>query len=148
MIVADLLERFFTQMEIPFVRASETQYAFQLRGERKLTIPVSVTISPSAIRFESFFMRKPQDNLVEFYEMLLRRNARAYGVSFGLDGVGDVYLVHQRAVDGLNEHELDRIIGALLIEADGSFDHAIALGFEQYLARDRAWRARGGDTPG
>ena len=37
-------------------------------------------------------MRKPDENHGEFYQWLLGRNARLYGVAFSCDRIGDVYL--------------------------------------------------------
>jgi hypothetical protein len=139
---AQLIERFLREADIPFARASESQWVAQLRGERKLTIPLVIALAGERIRFESFFMRRPQENADRFYELLLRRNLRSYGVHFALDAIGDVYLVGARAVAGLDEGELDRIIGSILIEADGLFDAAIGIGFATYLEADMAWRAR------
>lgn len=139
---AELLEGFFQRAGIAFKRAGELRWAAQLRGERKLTIPIMVVIRGDRISFESFFMRKPHENLDRFYDLLLRRNMRAYGVHFALDAVGDVYLVGSRALVGLDEAELDRVVGSILIEADGLFDAAIGIGFASYLEADMAWRAR------
>jgi Putative bacterial sensory transduction regulator len=139
---AETIEHFFEQADIPYKRVAEGQWAAQLRGERKLTIPLAVALSSDRVRFESFFMRRPQENLDEFYELLLRRNARAYGVHFAIDGEGDVFLVGARAVAGLDADELDRIVGSILIEADGLFNAAISIGFKSYLEADMAWRAR------
>ena len=137
-----LLEGFLERSEIPFKRAGEHQWGAQLRGERKLTIPILITLSADRIAFESFFMRKPRENLDRFYDLLLRRNMRAYGVHFALDATGDVFLVGARPLEGLDENELDRIVGSILIEADGLFDAAIKIGFESYLEADMAWRAK------
>jgi putative sensory transduction regulator len=139
---AQVIERFLHEADIPFARAGESQWVTQLRGERKLTIPLVIALSGGRVRFESFFMRRPQENVDRFYDLLLRRNLRAYGVHFALDAIGDVYLVGARAAEGLDELELDRIIGAILIEADGLFDAAISIGFATYLEADLAWRAR------
>jgi hypothetical protein len=139
---ADTIERFFQQADIPYKRVGDGQWAAQLRGDRKLTIPLGIALSGDRVVFESFFMRRPQENLAEFYEMLLRRNARAYGVHFALDGQGDVFLVGARAAHGLDGEELDRIVGSILIEADGLFNAAIEVGFKSYLEADMAWRAR------
>ena len=139
---AEAIERFFEQADIPYKRVAEGQWAAQLRGDRKLTIPLGIALSGDRVVFESFFMRRPQENLAEFYEMLLRRNARAYGVHFALDPQGDVFLVGARAVQGLDADELDRIVGSILIEADGLFTAAIEVGFKSYLEADMAWRAR------
>jgi hypothetical protein len=74
---AATIDRFFEQAGIPFKRVSETQWAAQLRGERKLTIPLGIALSGERVAFESFFMRRPQENGERFYELLLRRNARS-----------------------------------------------------------------------
>jgi hypothetical protein len=142
MTAADAIEGFLRRADIPYKRIDENQWAAQLRGDRKLTIPLGIALSGDRVVFESFFMRRPQENAERFYEMLLRRNARAYGVHFAIDADGDVYLVGSRAAAGIDEAELDRIVGSILIEADGLFEAAIAVGFESYLRADLAWRAR------
>ena len=142
---AEVIDRFLQRSDIPHKRVSENEWAGQLRGDRKLTIPFGIALSGDRVVFESFFMRRPQENTDRFYEMLLRRNARAYGVHFAIDADGDVYLVGSRAAAGLDEGELDRIVGSILIEADGLFDAAIAVGFESYLRADLDWRARAAD---
>ena len=137
----EVLERFLTREDIPFKLAGENTWAVQLRGERKLTIPIMITITGDRVAFESFFMRRPLENADRFYELLLRRNMRAYAVHFALDTAGDVFLVGQRATKGLDDAELDRILGSILVEADGLFDAAIKVGFASYLEADMRWRA-------
>lgn len=141
---ADALERFLRESEIPFARAGDERWVAQLRGERKLTIPLAMWVTGGALHLESFFMRRPQENAEHLYEILLRRNLRAYVVRFALDATGDVYLVGQMPVGAVTEEELDRVVGALLVEADGLFDAAISVGFATYLAHDMAWRRGAG----
>jgi len=143
----DVIESYLRDAGIEHARAADHRWVAMLRGERKLTIPLSLTIRGDVLHIESFFMRRPQENLDRFYEMLLRRNARSFGVAFALDGIGDVYLVGRRGVEGLTEGELDRILGAVLIEADGLFDAAIEIGFATYLSADRRWREATGTLP-
>ena len=138
----DTLESFLDDSSIPYQRVGEGAWAAQIAGERKLTIPIAIVVTGDRVTLESFFMRRPQENLSAFYELLLRRNRRAYGVAFSLDADGDVYLVCRRALAGLDAVELDRIVGSFLTEADGLFNAAIAIGFESYLAADMRWRAR------
>jgi len=141
---AEAIERFLEQAEIPYKQVDAGQWAAQLRGERKHTILLGIALVGDRVVFESFFMRRPQEAHDDFYELLLRRNMRSYGVHFALDADGDAYIVGARGAAGLNEDELDRIVGSILIEADGLFDAAIAIGFKSYLEADMAWRARGG----
>jgi hypothetical protein len=145
---AAAIESFLQRAEITYQRLDDGRWAAQLRGERKLTIPLFIALVGDRVVFESFFMRRPQENAAAFYELLLRRNRRSYGVAFAVDAEGDVSLVGQRAAAGLDEDELDRIVGSVLTEADGLFNAAIAVGFESYLAADMAWRARADEQPG
>lgn len=144
---ASRIERFLDQASIVFARTGPQQWAFQLAGEHKKTIPVTLTIVADSLRIESFFMRRPQDNREHFYELLLQRNARARGIAFALDADGDVYLTGAWPLAAIDERTLDQLLGVLLVEADGLFDLAIATGFETYLARDLAWRARTTPNP-
>lgn len=137
----EVVERFLSSNGIPFQASAENRWTASLRGERKLAIPLQIAIVGDAFVLESFFMRRPQENVAGFYELLLKRNLRAYGVHFALDATGDVYLVAHRSAEGLDDAELDRIVGALLVEADGLFDAAIEIGFASYLEADRRWRA-------
>lgn len=144
---AATIERFFQQTDIAYARVGDDRFVAQLHGERKLSIPLAIAITGREVRFESFFMRRPQDNHDRFYEMLLRRNMRAHAVAFALDAIGDVYLIASCPISALDDDEFDRIVGAFLIESDGIFDAAIAVGFERYLEADMAWRARVGTPP-
>ena len=136
-----ILEGFLDRSDIPFERVASDRWVVQLSGERKLTIPIGVRFTGDRLEMESFFMRRPQENLAAFYELLLRRNRSAYGVAFALDADGDVFLVCKRPASAVDDDELDRLFGAFLVEADGLFNAAIAIGFESYLAADMRWRA-------
>lgn len=137
----EVIQRFFDDSGIPHRRVDESHWIAQMSGEHKASIPIAVSLVGGHVEVEAFFMRRPQENQERFYEMLLRRNTRAYGVGFALDELGDVYLVGRRAQQGLDEDEMDRIVGSLLVEADGLFDAAVAVGFASYLEADRRWRA-------
>ncbi|HJT37955.1 MAG TPA: hypothetical protein VJ818_05975, partial [Actinomycetota bacterium] len=63
---AETIERFFEQSDIPYKRVGDGRWSAQLRGERKLTIPLGVALSGDRVVFESFFMRRPQENRAEF----------------------------------------------------------------------------------
>ncbi|TMK51019.1 MAG: hypothetical protein E6G59_09250 [Actinobacteria bacterium] len=66
-----MIERFFEQADIPYKLVAEGRWAAQLRGERKHTIPLGVALSSDRVVFESFFMRRPQENKDAFYELIV-----------------------------------------------------------------------------
>ena len=77
---------------------------------------------------------------------VLRRNARMYGVAFSIDGNGDVYLTGRVTLKGLDEDELDRLLGAVLTYADESFDTMLEIGFGTAIRREWDWRVKRGES--
>ena len=139
---ADDIAAFLTDAEITHRRIDEQTFAVSLRGEHRLAIGITLRLSGTHLHLESFFMRAPQDNRDAFYEMCLRRNARAPGIAFALDAEGDVFLVGRIPRGAVDAPALDALLGAILIESDGMFQRAIETGFATYLEADMAWRAR------
>ena len=91
-------------------------------------------------------MRQPDERREELWAWLLRRNARMYGVSFSIDAVGDVYLTGRVSLKGLDEDELDRLLGSVLTYADESFDTMLEIGFGTSIRREWEWRVKRGES--
>lgn len=139
----DELETFCSTNQIAY-RRDDPRLALQLKGEQRLTIGIVATLGETHLRFESFFMRRPQEDQDAFHQLLLQRNLRARGVAFALDTDGDAFLVASLPIVAVDQDELDRIVGAFLVESDGNFETAMKIGFASYLEADLAWRAKQG----
>jgi hypothetical protein len=146
--VAEIIERSLAGHDLRYERVSDNDWAILLKGEKKLSITVLFALRERTLAVESFFIRRPAENHAELYRMLLRANARVYGVRFALDDLGDVYLVGRFPVEAVSEEEIDRILGTILSTSDEMFMPAIEIGFASYLARDLAWRAAQGAPDG
>lgn len=144
---AEIIERYLGDRDIRYERPSDSDWALQLRGEKKHSITVLMALRERTLALESFFMRRPAENHAELYAMLLRTNMRTYGIHFAIDDIGDVFIVARIALGSITEDELDRLLGAVLTAADEMFMPAIEVGFASYLARDMAWRAAQVQTP-
>ena len=70
----------------------------------------------------AFVVRHPDENEAAFYRWLLERNLRLYGVSYAIDRLGDVYLAGKLPLASVTPEELDRLLGAVLEDADGAFN--------------------------
>ena len=138
--VAEIIEAYLSDRDVRNERVSESDWALQLRGEKKFSITVLLALRERTLQIESFFIRRAAENHADFYRMLLRANMRVYGVRFAIDDIGDVFLVGRVPLDAVNEDELDRLLGAILTTSDEMFMPAIEVGFASYLARDMAWR--------
>src|SRR3954449_5818523 len=144
--VAALIEAVCAERELEWESTGETSYAVTLPGTHKLKTICNLIIGEHALRVEAFVMRQPDERREELWAWLLRRNARMYGVSFSIDAAGDVYLTGRVSLKGLDEDELDRLLGSVLTYADESFDTMLEIGFGTSIRREWAWRVKRGES--
>ena len=109
--------------------AAERRWLVRLHGEDKAVITVWLTLGERTLRFETYFMPAPEENVERCWEYLLRLNARLYGMRFAIGDEDAVYLMGQVALRALDEDELDRIIGASYAYTEQYFRSALAIGF-------------------
>ncbi len=121
-------------------------YVLSLPGTRKLRTATSVIIGERAVAVVAFVARNPDENREDVYRWLLRRNARMFAVGFALDELGDIYLVGRLPLGAVNAEGLDQIIGAVLDNADSSFNAILEMGFATAIRREWAWRQSRGES--
>jgi hypothetical protein len=122
------------------------QFFVTLPGTHKLATHCWLVVGRHALLVEAFVVRRPDENAEELYRFLLRRNARLYAVAFSIDATGDVYLVGRLPLQAVTADEVDRILGAVLEYADGSFDPLLEIGFASSIRREWAWRKDRGES--
>jgi Putative bacterial sensory transduction regulator len=144
--VTELIERVCTERELEWETTGDGSYVVTLPGTHKLKTVVNLIVGEHALRIEAFVMRQPDENREQLWSWLLRRNARMYGVAFSIDGNGDVYLTGRVALGGLDEDELDRLLGSVLTYADESFDSMLEIGFGSAIKREWDWRVKRGES--
>ena len=79
------------------------EFVVQLPGEAKLRTTVSLLVGDQGLSASAFVVRHPDENHEAFYRWLLTRNSRLPGIAFGLDALGDVYLVGRIPVEGVTQ---------------------------------------------
>jgi hypothetical protein len=124
----------------------EGQFFVTLPGTHKLATHCWLVVGPHSLLVQAFVCRRPDENAEEVYRFLLRRNARMYAVAFSLDDVGDVHLVGRLPHSAVTPGEVDRLLGAVLEYADGTFDALLELGFASSIRREWAWRKDRGES--
>ncbi len=144
--VTELIERVLTERELEWESTGPGAYVVTLPGTHKLKTVVNLIAGEHALRVEAFVMRRPDERHEELWAWLLRRNARMYGVSFSIDGAGDVYLTGRVSLRSLDEDELDRLLGSVLTYADESFDTMLEIGFGSSIRREWEWRVKRGES--
>lgn len=125
---------------------AQGRYVVTLPGTRKLSTTCSLVVGAHSLSVNAFVIRRPDENHAAVHRWLLERNTRLYGVAFALDRLGDVYLVGRLPLAAVTPEEIDRILGTVLEQADGSFNTLLALGFATAIRREHAWRTARGES--
>lgn len=99
----------------------------------KEAVAVSLNLSPSRLRGDAFFLRKPDENADKAYRLLLRRNQRAHCWKFAVNDAGDVYLGCEVPTPGVTAEELDLLFGSLITLVDETYVPYMKLAFGSAL---------------
>jgi hypothetical protein len=142
MTVVDTIADALADLELEWQRIDDATFAVALPGEKRLKTACILSVGTHALALEAFVMRAPEENREQVYAWLLQRNTRTYGVSWAIDGTGDVYLVGRVPLAAVTAKELDRLLGSVLEHADGSFNTLLEMGFGSSIRREWAWRVK------
>ena len=112
----------------------ERRWYVRLRGEEKDFTTIWLTLGQRTLQYETYVMPAPEENQAEFYEHLLRRNAKLVGAQFCIGGENAVYLVGAFPTSALRDPhvaaaELDRIVGSVYACVEQCFRPALRIGF-------------------
>ena len=140
------LRQVFEEGELEYKEISPTSLTVDLPGEKKLQTPCRFDVGRHALEVHAFVCRKPDENFAGVYRWLLERNMRMYAVSFALDGMGDIYLDARLPLAAATTDEIDRLLGAVLEYADGSFNTILELGFASSIRKEWDWRIANGES--
>src|SRR3954462_6581085 len=139
------LKHVFEEGELEYKEISPTSLMVELPGEKKLQTPCRFDVGQHALEVHAFVCRKPDENFAGVYRWLLERNMKMYAVSFALDGMGDIYLDARLPLSSATTEEIDRLLGAVLEYADGSFNTILELGFPSSIRKELEWRISRGE---
>jgi hypothetical protein len=139
------LKQVFEDGELEWTEISPTSLMVELPGEKKLKTPCRFDVGKHALEVHAFVCRKPDENFAGVYRWLLERNMKMYAVSFGLDGMGDIYLDARLPLSAATTEEIDRLLGSVLEYSDGSFNTILELGFASSIRKEWEWRISRGE---
>lgn len=105
-----------------------------------------MVIGDHTLSVNAFVARAPDESHEAVYRWLLERNAKAPGVAFALDRLGDIYLVARVPLAEVAAGTVDRLLGAVLEYADESFNRILEIGFSTAIRKEWAWRRRRGES--
>lgn len=140
------VERALAEAGLGWENPRPGHYVVQLPGTRKLSTTASLVVGRHTLSLNAFVVRRPDENHEAFYRWLLERNTRLYGVAYALDRLGDVYLAGRLPLAAVTPQEVDRLLGAVLEAADGSFNTLLELGFASAIRKEYQWRTSRGES--
>jgi hypothetical protein len=117
-----------------------------LPGEHKLRTTCSLAVGRHSLAVNAFVARHPDENTAEVHRWLLERNRRLFAVAYAIDHLGDIYLVGRVPVAAVSADLLDALLGAVLQEADGSFNTILEMGFRSSIEKEWRWRLSRGES--
>ena len=146
-VVLDVLQRFLEDAGIAWeLGGREGEVVATLPGERKLQTVCSVVVGQQSMSVSAFVVRNPDENHLEVYRSLLRRNLRLPGLAYAVDAAGDVFVQGRVPLAAVDADQLDALFGAVLEASDGAFNELLALGFLSSMKKEWAWRISRGES--
>ncbi len=142
----ETVERTLREAELEWESPAPGSYVVTLPGTRKLSTTCSLIVGKHTLSVNAFVVRRPDENHEAVYRWLLERNIKLYGVSYAIDRLGDVYLTGRLPLDAVTADEVDRILGSVAENADGSFNTLLELGFASAIRKEYAWRTSRGES--
>jgi hypothetical protein len=142
----EVIESTLKDLGLDYERDAPERFVVALPGEKRLKTACWLVVGTHAVEVQAFVMRKPDENREGVYEFLLQRNVRTYGVHWAIDSMGDVYLAGHIPLAAVTPDEIDRVLGAVLDYADGSFNALLELGFGSSIRREWAWRVKNNES--
>ena len=114
--------------------AFRARWYVRMQGVSKDFITVWLTMGQRTLRYETYVMPAPEENIEVFNENLLRRNNSLVGAHFSIGEEDAVFLRGDLPLHALSEPELDRILGSMFAYVEQSFRPLLAIGFASRFA--------------
>ena len=115
-------------------RFGEPRWYVRMLGDEKDYTTVWLTLGQRTLRYETYVMPAPEENVAELNELLLRRNDTLIGAHFSIGLEDAVYLRGEIPDAAVSADELDRILGTLYTTVEANFRALIRLGFASRFA--------------
>lgn len=111
-------------------RVSPAFWYIRLPGSKRSWIPIEIDVGERSVKLTSHVIIEPDEAHADVYAFLLRRNHRANGVAFSIDGKeGVICLVTRIENELLSEQRLDEAVGTIFQETEEVFRTILAVGF-------------------
>jgi hypothetical protein len=131
-VVIELIEGWTESLpeEATVERVSPTFWYVRIPGDKRSWIPIEIDVGERSVKLTSHVIIEPDEAHADVYSFLLRRNHRANGVAYSIDGKeGVICLVTRIDRDALTDERLDEAVGTIVQETEEVFRTILAVGF-------------------
>lgn len=119
-----------------FERVHRDLWYVRIPGVARSWIPVEILVDEKTTKLTSHVIIEPDERHADVFRFLLRRNHRAPGVAFSIDGrEGVICLVARATHDELDIAKLDLLVGQIVEETEATFRSILEIGFARRLRR-------------
>lgn len=143
---AQAIRAWCTQAGVEWEEDPPGQFTVVLPGEQKLRTTVSLTVTPHSLVVNAFVIRHPDENTEEVHRWLLERNRKIFGMAYAIDHLGDIFLVGNVPIGGIDEGVVDTLMGTVLTHADQVFNALLEMGFASAIQAEWRWRLKAGES--
>jgi len=112
----------------------ERRWYVRLQGVEKDFTTVWLHLGQRALHAEAYMLPAPEENLVEVYERLLRRNRGVHGLAYAIGVEDAIFLVGEVPNDSLSEGHVDRLIGSVWEYVERDFRPTLHLAFASHFS--------------
>jgi len=105
------------------------RWVVRMRGEEKEFTTVWLWLGQRTLRYETYVMPAPEENVAAVFEYVLRRNENLVGAHYAIGVEDAMFLRGELPLAMLDQGELDRVIGTLYAEVERTFRTILATGF-------------------
>ncbi|MDJ0769439.1 MAG: YbjN domain-containing protein [Ilumatobacter sp.] len=112
----------------------EPRWYVRMLGEEKDAITIWLTLGQRTLRYETYVLPAPPENVEAVMELLLRRNDELVGAHFSIGAEDAIYLRGELAGGALTSDEIDRVLGTVYVAVEANFRALVRLAFASHVA--------------
>ncbi len=112
----------------------EPRWYIRMLGEEKDFTTVWLTLGQRTLRYETYVLPAPEENIEAVLEQLLRRNDQLVGAHFSIGLENAIYLRGELPDTAVTGDELDRLLGTLYATVEATFRPLLRLAFASRFA--------------
>jgi len=111
-------------------RTADREWTVRLPSATRGAITCGLRCGERTLTLHAFFVRAPDRDREAVYRRALRKNLETYHWRFSLDEAGDLFMVAQVPLAGLDVGALGELLGALCVHVDETFEGMVRTGFD------------------